>query len=169
MVRPGGMLVAGPTGYGPGGGPTRRRIVGLPVIAAVVAITLFGAPLAVVVARYLLNDERTELERAANVVALTLAAELARGAGPTALPPVGPAAEVAFYDRAGHRSLGTSPDALEHEVAEALRGEIEPGDTATELVVGVPVVDDGTIVGVVRVSAPRAGTYLEIGVIWLAM
>jgi signal transduction histidine kinase len=147
----------------------RRRIVGLTVIAAVVAITLFGAPLAVVVARYLLNDERTELERAANVVALTLAADFARDTAPTTLAPAAPAAEVAFYDRAERRGLGTGPDVLEHEVAEALHGEIEPGDTTTDLVVGVPVVDDGTIVGVVRVSAPRAGTYLEIGLVWLVM
>src|SRR3954464_5234791 len=132
------MLVAGPTGYGPGGGPMRRRIVGLTVIAAVVAITLFGAPLAVVVARYLLNDERTELERAANVVALTLAADFARDIGPTAVPPAPPAAEAAFYDRAGHRGVGTGPEVVEPDVAEVLRGEIEPGDTTSELVVGVP-------------------------------
>src|SRR3954468_8281175 len=130
MVRPGGMLVAGPTGYGPGGGPMRRRIVGLTVIAAVLAITLFGAPLAVVVARYLLDDERTELERAANVVALTLAADFARNTTPSALPAPGPAADIAFYDRSGRRDLGVGPDALEGEVAEALHGEIEPGDSA---------------------------------------
>jgi signal transduction histidine kinase len=147
----------------------RRRIVGLTVIAAVVAITLFGLPLAVVVARYLLDDERAELERAANVVALTVAADFARDTPPSALPAPGPSADIAFYDRAGHRALGVGPDVLEKEVAEALRGEIEPGDTATRLVVGVPVADDGAIVGVVRVSAPRTGTYVEIGAVWLAM
>jgi signal transduction histidine kinase len=147
----------------------RRRMVGLAVTAAVVAISLFGVPLAVLVARYLLNDERAELEHAADVVALTLAADLARDTTPTALPAAPPAVDVAFYDRAARRDLGTGPDVLEPAVAEVLSGEVEPGDSATELVVGVPVVDDGDIAGVVRVSSPRAGTYLQIGLVWLLM
>ncbi|WP_214401374.1 HAMP domain-containing sensor histidine kinase [Pseudonocardia lacus] len=150
----------------------RRRIIGSTVIAVVLAIALFGAPLAVVVARYLLDDERTELEREANVVALMLAVELAGDGTITALPDMpgsDPDTDFAFYDDFGRRVVGVGPEVLEHDVMEALVGDIEPGDTAADLVIGAPVADDGTYVGVVRVAAPRTEAYLRIAFVWLLM
>jgi hypothetical protein len=150
----------------------RRRIIGSTVIAVVLAIALFGAPLAVVVARYLLDDERTELEREANVVALMLAADLADGEVITAIPDTPGAEEDAdfgFYDVFGRRVAGIGPPLLEHDVLEALVGDIEPGDTAAALVIGAPVAEDGAYVGVVRVAAPRTETYLQIALVWLLM
>ena len=56
----------------------RRRIVGLTVIAALLGIALFGLPLAAVVAKYLPDDERSELERMADLAALALSAGIGR-------------------------------------------------------------------------------------------
>ncbi|MCO1654082.1 HAMP domain-containing sensor histidine kinase [Pseudonocardia humida] len=150
----------------------RRRIIGSTVIAVVLAIALFGAPLAIVVGRYLLDDERTELEREANVVALMLAVELAEDDTIAVLPDVPGTdddADFAFYDDFGRRVVGVGPEVLENDVLEALVGDIEPGDTAAELVIGAPVAHDGAYVGVVRVAAPRTETYLWIGLVWLLM
>ena len=47
----------------------RRRIVGLSLLAAVLAITLFGIPLAYGVSQFFLDDERNEVERTADTAA----------------------------------------------------------------------------------------------------
>lgn len=48
----------------------RTRIIGLAVWAAVLAIALFGIPLAVGVLEYALAPERSELKRIANEIAI---------------------------------------------------------------------------------------------------
>ena len=54
----------------------RRRIVGLTVFAAALAICLFGIPLAAVAAHHYLTDERSELQRIADTSALAVTADL---------------------------------------------------------------------------------------------
>ena len=64
----------------------RRRIVVLAVLAAVLATSLFGGPLAYYAAQFYLDQERTELERVADVAAISAASELATHHEPRALP-----------------------------------------------------------------------------------
>jgi signal transduction histidine kinase len=147
----------------------RNRIVGLTVIAAVLAIGLFGVPLAGVVAKYLLDDERAELERTADVAALTVSADLARGRTPAALPTAEGGTELALYDRSGARRSGAGPPVADDEVRSAMTGQIVSGEADGDLVVAVPVADDGVVIGVLRAATPRSEVYLRIGEVWLLM
>ena len=66
----------------------RARIVRFAVIVSMVAITVFGLPLAVGAARYYVVDEQSDLEGDAEVTADAIAPALAAGAIPTAVSPV---------------------------------------------------------------------------------
>lgn len=147
----------------------RGRIVGLTVIAAVLALALFAVPLAVVVARYLIDDERSEVARVADVAALTVSADIARERRPSSLPTTESDTDTAFYDGDGQRALGTGPDTADPLLRAALSGRIAAGDSASDFVVAVPVTDEGPVVGVVRAATPRADAYLRIGGVWLLM
>ena len=58
----------------------RTRIIGVAVLASVLATCLFGGPLAIGVLRYLLRKERSHLAGVANDVAITVAADVDDGA-----------------------------------------------------------------------------------------
>ena len=82
----------------------RRKIVAVMVVTAVLAVGLFALPLAVLVAKYLIDDERSELTHAADITALSVTADLARSRQPTLLPPTEADIILTFYDRAAEGS-----------------------------------------------------------------
>jgi len=147
----------------------RRRIAGLAVAASVLAIVLFGLPLAVGVAAYLLGDERAELERGADVAAITVAADIATGR----VPPSSAGIDItddgtgtlAVYDTSGARLVGTGPEVADGPVRAAVGDDPVAGDTGGDLVVAVPVNPPL----VVRASTPRSDVYLRAGLVWAAM
>lgn len=147
----------------------RRRIVVLSVLAAVLATTLFGVPLAVGVAKYYLDDERSELERLADSVALTLSAAYARGVTPNAVPAADEGASIALYGADGVRQLGGGPARLDVPVPVVDDDRVVSGDTASELVVVVPVSDGTRVLGVVRAATPRTEVWQRTLVTWLGM
>jgi hypothetical protein len=57
----------------------RRRILVLAMLAATLATSLFGVPLALVAARYYRIDEANTVERAANRAAIAVAADMFQG------------------------------------------------------------------------------------------
>jgi signal transduction histidine kinase len=147
----------------------RRRIVVLAILAAVLATTLFGVPLAIGVAKYNLDDERSELERLADSVALTLSATYARGATPKAVPEAERGTSVALYDADGTRRLGGGPDQLDVPLPDADDDAlVSPHDTR-ELVVVVPVSDGTRVLGVVRAATPSTEVWLRTLLTWLGM
>lgn len=77
----------------------RTRIVTLAVLAATLAVTLFGLPLAFGVAEYAYVYQRLDLERIADVVALK--SELAHDEAPGPLPDMGGGTVVGVYDQRG--------------------------------------------------------------------
>ncbi|MBN9098118.1 MAG: HAMP domain-containing histidine kinase [Pseudonocardia sp.] len=151
----------------------RRRIAGLAVAAAVLAIVLFGLPLAVGVAAYLLGDERAELERGADVAAITVAADIATGRVPATLAGIDTteddAGTLAVYDTSGARLVGTGPETADGPVLAAVGDDPVAGDTGGDLVVAVPVNVDGHPPLVVRASTPRSEVYIRAGLVWAAM
>src|SRR6478735_3949931 len=98
-------------GSSPGGTEVdvRRKIVTVMVVTALLAVGLFALPLAVLVAKYLIDDERGELTHAADLNALSATADLARGRPPALLVPDEPDIILTFYDRNGTKVVGAGP------------------------------------------------------------
>lgn len=144
----------------------RGRIVTLAVSAAVLAIVLFGVPLAVAVAAYYADDARGQLEQGANTVALTVVPDLVRGTVPRALPDLGPDTAVAFYGADGARRTGTGPATVDVPVE---ADEVVEADTDSDLALLATVGDGERVVGVVRVATARGGIYQRAVVTWLVM
>ncbi|MGZ4643400.1 MAG: sensor histidine kinase [Blastococcus sp.] len=148
----------------------RRRIVVLTVLAAVLATSLFGVPLAYGVAQFYLDDERGELERVADVAAIAVAADLARGAEPSDLPAGASDIDLALYGSRGQRSSGQGPLHGDRPVARALGGTVaSENDLNGQLVVAVPVTDGDAVTGVVRAASNYSGVRQRIAGTWAAM
>ena len=141
----------------------------LSILVAVLATTLFGVPLAFGVAKYYLNDERSELERLADSVALTLSSTYARGDVPTTVPGAEEGAAVALYGPDGARRLGDGPARLDVPVPTVDDDGVVAGDNDAELVVAVPISDGTRVLGVVRAATPRTEVWQRTLLTWLAM
>jgi signal transduction histidine kinase len=148
----------------------RRRIVVLAVLAAVLATSLFGGPLAYYAAQFYLDQERTELERVADVAAISAASELATHHDPTSLPETAADISLGLYDRTGHRTTGAGPARPDRPAVKAFSGVVaSENDLHGELVVAVPVTDGASVIGVVRAASNYSGVRLRIVGTWAAM
>jgi signal transduction histidine kinase len=154
----------------------RRRIVVLVVAAGIVAIAVFGLPLAGLVLAYVSVAETAEQSGTATVAALTVAVDLARGTDPQ-LPPVrsgtgtsGPgrsSTDVGLYDLTGRRITGTGPDTADAAVRQVLAGA---SNAAQDGVVAVPVLGpNDQPAGAVRVSEGPGEVVARVAWIWAAM
>lgn len=150
-----------------------RRIVGLTVLAAVLAIALFGIPLAGMVAKYLIDDERGELKQVANVAALSSSIALARGERPGTLPETKRDTELGLYDAAGHRISGNGPLTADSLTQTALAGNQATDERGGNFAIALPIsaggAGGGSILGAVRAATPRGEVYQRVGEAWLVM
>ena len=148
----------------------RTRIVGLAVLAAVLAIGLFGVPLAAGALKYALNDERIKLLRVADGAAAAVTADVLRGNTPTELHEPQDGTHLAVYVDRGHRILGIGPEGGDEAVYHALHdGEINNRNFNGDLVVAVPVTHDSDVIGAVRAASSRAAIYRQVAVVWMGM
>jgi signal transduction histidine kinase len=145
----------------------RRRIVGLTTLAAVLAIVLFGVPLAATVANYLLGDDRTDLEHVADVAAVAASVSLARGEPLGAMPKTDQGDELGLYDATGRRVSGDGPLQADPPTRAALTHHQISSEETDELV--LPISDDGSVLGVIRATTLHSKTYRQLGEAWLAM
>lgn len=144
----------------------RGRIVTLAVAAAVLALALFGIPLAAAVAGYYIDDARADLERGADTAALKVVPDLLSGTVPRTLPDLGRGTDVALYRTDGTRWAGAGPSIVDS----ALRpGQVVETETANELVLLASVGDGTRVVGIVRVATSRGEIYQRTVVTWLVM
>ncbi len=148
------------------------RITFLSVMVAGLAVVLFAVPLAVVVVAYLFNDERAELERAADIAAITVAGEIGKGDSVTTLVGAGrdPSAQLALYDGKGRRLLGDGP-ALADNVVLAADDPSAPvsGSAGSDLVVAVPVNNSGDTSMTVRAATSLGEVYRRVVATGLGM
>jgi signal transduction histidine kinase len=148
----------------------RRRIVILSVLAAVLATSLFGVPLAVGLAQYYLGDERNEVEQAADVAAISVAADLVRGDRPGTVGTTEDDITVGLYSTAGALIAGQGPAVAEPVARGAAAGRVTSGDDVGGLlVVAVPVTDGDRVTGIVRAASDYSAVRLRIGGSWALM
>ncbi|MHA6781822.1 ATP-binding protein [Pseudonocardia saturnea] len=149
----------------------RSRIVTIAVIAATVALVLFGLPLAVAVAQYAEAYKSLDLERQADRAALRVAATLSDDGVPAAdeLEDDATLTYLSVYDHDGIYIRGRGPDRPDVYVRAATQGTPSTGSADGELIVAVPVTHDGEVVGVVRVSGSRDALLWPVGLAWFGM
>ncbi|MEU6643669.1 HAMP domain-containing sensor histidine kinase [Saccharomonospora sp. NPDC046836] len=147
----------------------RKRIVVLTVLAAGLATTLLGVPLAVAIANYYLANEGAELERVADSAVLAVAPYSARHEMPNRLPVGGPGTEVGLYSPTGQRVLGSGPDRLDSVVFGIKPDQVVSADTADDIITAVAIGNQGSVTGIVRAAESRSELYTRIGLTWLAM
>ena len=141
----------------------RRRIVTVALSAVVLAVTVFGVPLAILVQRMVVSDEQGELERLALRTAVDVGPTYASG-DPIELPSAEAAVQLAVYDQAGSRIAGRGPRELDQPLRGSLKGV--PVDTRDGLLaVAVPVGAGERVFAVVRASS--ASSVVEHRVWWL--
>ena len=87
----------------------RRRLVQLAVAAAVLAVALFGLPLAVAIGQYATAHELRDLERLAEATSLVAAADLYEGDIPRGVPDKAGDVDIAVYGGDGVLILGSGP------------------------------------------------------------
>jgi signal transduction histidine kinase len=147
----------------------RRRLAQLTVAAAVLAVSLFGLPLAVAIWQYAEANELRNLERVAEATALAVAADVFEEEIPSALPDKADDVELALYDNGGALLVGTGPEEPGEHVRRAMDAEVSDVQEGATLVVAVPVTHDGDVIGVVRAATAKATIDRVVWLAWLAM
>ncbi|MEU7813427.1 HAMP domain-containing sensor histidine kinase [Pseudonocardia sp. NPDC049154] len=149
--------------------PVRRRLVGLTVVTAAIAVGLFGIPLAVGLVQYSLEDQESVLQRTASLTARSVQSELARGDAPTVLPDLPADVVLGVYDGDGDLVLGDGPDPAGDEIGRALDGRGSHTTVDGSIVVTVPVPGRHDPDGAVRAAMPVSAVYAGLVPVWLGM
>lgn len=147
----------------------RARILGVSALATVLAIVLFGVPLALAVRQLYLDDERSELQRLALRAAVQVAPDYTKGVDAAELPAPEPETQLGLYDLRGVRISGTGPTAGDAATRHALTGQVAEDDDIGALVVAVPVGSKERVAAVVRAATPRAALTRRILLTWVVM
>jgi signal transduction histidine kinase len=147
----------------------RRRILLSILTAALVAVLLFGVPLALAVGRLYRSQQLTRLERTATAAVGRVSALGLPASDPIELPRVQKGTHLAVYDKAGRRVGGIGPQSGGRTVASALSGRVTQGTESDQLVAAVPVVDEEQVVAATRAAAPLDVVEARTHRTWLVM
>jgi signal transduction histidine kinase len=146
-----------------------RRILAAIVSVAVLAVGLFGLPLAVGLRRLYRKEAIVGLEREAARAALQVPASFPTSNDPVELPEAEEGTHLALYDHRGARVVGRGPVHADPVVLQALRGRVSDGHLRGSLVVALPVASEEVVFGVVRASVSEAVVYGRVYRAWAAM
>lgn len=144
----------------------RTRIVRLTVLLAGMSVVLFGIPLAIAAAQYLISQKHGELERIADTVAITAGDGLT---ATTRSADVDPTVQITVVDGATRAASGAGQDPLDSLTATALTGVAATGTVDGQIAAAAPVTDGDQVVGAVVATTAAFPVYLRIALTWLAM
>ncbi len=145
----------------------RRRIVAVALSAVVLAVTVFGIPLAILVQRMVISDEQGELERLALRAAVDVGPTFGSG-DPIELPATEGGVDLAVYDPRGGKVSGVGPTRLDSSLALALQGT--PVDRRDgSVAVAIPVSSGEQVIAVVRASSPMSEVRQRVWWSWAGM
>lgn len=150
----------------------RKRIVLLTVAASSVAILLFVLPLAIVAQRFYTRIEYADLESRAHTVVDRISDDVRdhHVPGVRQLNLGDEDTGAALYGPDGNRLVGDGPPKGESLVTDTIdSGEVHEGDVDGDLVVTVPIIDDGNAVAVVRAATPSGDAASRIATRWVEM
>jgi signal transduction histidine kinase len=152
----------------------RSRIVGVAVLASVVAICLFGVPLGVAVLQYSLQQERAHLVRVANELAIDVADDVYddESIDPDDLEDVGDRdddLDAAVYDEDGDRLAGPPLGGHGRVLHRALDGDVKSGADRGMLVAGAPITHGNEVIGAALVAVPRGAVPIDVALVWAGM
>jgi signal transduction histidine kinase len=152
----------------------RSRIVGVAVLASVLAICLFGVPLGVAVLQYSQQQERAHLVRVANELAIDVADDVHDGEpiDPEDLADVGDRGDdldAAVYDEDGRRLAGAAPGGHGRVLDRALDGDVKSGARGGMLLAAAPVTHGNDVIGAALVAEPRSGVLIDVALVWAGM
>jgi signal transduction histidine kinase len=147
----------------------QARIIRFAAVVSLVAVVVFGLPLAVGAARYYVVDEQSGLEADAQAAADGIAPVLAAGNVPVNVSPVSADSPGAVYGLDGRRITGDGPARLAPALAGALTGRVVRASADGKYVVAVPVLDGDRRVGVVRASHEENQAEQRTAVTWAVM
>ncbi|MGZ4590854.1 MAG: HAMP domain-containing sensor histidine kinase [Actinomycetes bacterium] len=147
----------------------RRGITRVALITAMLAVLVFGVPLAYVMNRLLLGNEQSELEQLALRAAVSIPADVATVPARVQLPETESSVRLGVYGVSRRRIAGTGPLRADAAVREALHARVSHQGTGRELVVAVPVLENEKVTAVVRAASPRAAIAARSFGVWAAM
>jgi signal transduction histidine kinase len=148
----------------------RKRIVTLAVLAATLATSLFGIPLAIAAAQLFLSQEATELEHTADIAALDVSADLIHARQPGQLLTSAATTSLALYGPDGRLVDGHGPARADPVVQQTLADStIEHQSGPNTLIAAVPIPDQAGGNYAVRASTPTSEVYPKIALTWLGM
>jgi len=152
----------------------RSRIIGVAVLASVVAICLFGLPLGVAVHQYAMHQERVHLLKVASDVAFDVSGDVDEGdpIDPWDVWDVGYGdddIDATVYDEDGNRLAGPDTGGHDRILSRALDGEVRARAGGDVLVAAVPVTHSDEVIGAVLVSTPRSAVLGQVALIWAGM
>jgi signal transduction histidine kinase len=152
----------------------RTRIIGVALLASVLAICLFGVPLGVAVFQYAQQHQHGHLMQVASDVAIAVSEDVDDGdpVEAEALQDLGDNGEgvaVAVYDASGRRLAGSAPGEDSGVLDFAFEGDGATGADGGLLVAAVPVTHSDEIIGAVLVASPRSAVLGGVALIWAGM
>ena len=144
---------------------TRRALTAI-VAVALIALALFGVPLALAIRNLTITNNVQQLEQSATRAATAVSPDAIARHDPLEFANRVAGTRITVYNQAGARVSGDGPTRLQPEFAGALRGNLVIRRSAA-LTVAVPVVAQEHVIGALTVSRPRAGVDAEVRRDWL--
>jgi signal transduction histidine kinase len=135
----------------------RRRILIAILSVTVVAVVLFGVPLAILIERFVDKEATLRVERVAVLASRSVPDDFPTG-DPVELPDSRDGTVVALYDRDGMLVVGQGPAVADVPTLQALKGDVTDTEMAGTRIVAVPVSANEQLLGVIRAEQSTAAS-----------